>query len=153
MRETRCTSEIWTLCFGMWIVAVIFAAVLWSVFKTNDVAVLLALSVGGFLFFLIWFVVIGRNELAKARQKHKLAGSSSEFCLKGFYLNGHFFQPYEQAISTEQKNFRLLCRPPLEPEREAAVIRYLINEGLSERMWPHMSRRIEEEATWAFFAV
>jgi hypothetical protein len=40
----------------------------------------------------------------------------------------------------------------MEPEREAALIRYLINEGLSEQIWPQISRRIEEEATWAFFA-
>jgi hypothetical protein len=40
----------------------------------------------------------------------------------------------------------------MSPDREAAVIRYLINEGLSETMWPQISRRIEEEANWAFFA-
>jgi hypothetical protein len=39
----------------------------------------------------------------------------------------------------------------MDPEREAAVIRYLINEGLSESMWPQISNRIEEEAIWAFF--
>ncbi len=40
----------------------------------------------------------------------------------------------------------------MSPEREAAFIRYLIAEGLSETLWPQISRRIEEEANWAFFA-
>jgi hypothetical protein len=28
---------------------------------------------------------------------------------------------------------------------------YLINEGISEKMWPPISRRVEEEANWVFF--
>jgi len=152
MRETRCKSGIWALCFGMWIVAIVFAAVLWSAYKTYDIAALLALSAGGFLFLVIELILIRRNERLKVRQKDELTGYSKQLCLEGFYLNGLFFQPYEEAISTGHKKFRLLCSPPMEPEREAALIKYLINEGLSERMWPQISRRIEEEATWAFFA-
>ena len=152
MRETRCNSGIWALCFGMWIVAIVFAAVLWSAYKTYDIAALLALCAGGFLFWVIRLILIRRNERLKMRQKDELTEYSKQLCLDGFYLNGRFFQPYEEAISTGHKKFRLLCSPPMEPEREAALIRYLINEGLSERMWPQISRRIEEEATWAFFA-
>jgi hypothetical protein len=39
----------------------------------------------------------------------------------------------------------------MEPEREAACIRYLVNEGLIEELWPQMSQKIKEEADWAFF--
>lgn len=152
MRETRCASGIWVLCFGLWIVAIVFAAVIWSLYKSYDFAALLALCAGGFLFWLIRFILIRRNEPVKMRQQCELAGYSRELCLEGFYLNGRFFQPYEEAISIGRKKFRLLSRPPMEPERESALIRYLINEGLSEQMWPQISRRIEEEATWAFFA-
>ena len=152
MREVRCARGIWALCLGMWLVAIAFATVIWSVYKTCDTAVLMALCVGGFSFWLIERVLIGRNKPAKRQRKEELPEDPREFCFEGFYLNGHFFQPYEQLISTEQKKFRLLSRPPMEPEREAAVIRYLINEGLSERMWPLISRRIEEEASWTFSA-
>jgi hypothetical protein len=152
MRETRCASGVWALCFGLWLVAILFAAVVWSVYKSYDTVALLALCAGGFLFWLIRFILIRRNEAAKMRQKYESAGSSREVCLEGFYLNGRFFQPYEEAISIGHKKFRLLSRPPMAPEHEAALIRYLINEGLSEQMWPQISRRIEEEATWAFFA-
>lgn len=152
MREPRCASGIWALCFGLWIVAILFAAVLWSVYKSYDIVAVLALCAGGFLFWLIRFILIRRNEPVKMRQKYELAEYSRELCLEGFYLNGRFFQPYKEAISIGHKKFRLLSRPPMEPEREAALIRYLINEGLSEQMWPQISRRIQEEATWAFFA-
>jgi hypothetical protein len=84
--------------------------------------------------------------------KSELPGSSRELCLKDFYLNGYFFEPYEQASSSGRKQFRLSSTPAMSPEREAAFIRYLIAEGLSETLWPQISRRIEEEANWAFFA-
>jgi hypothetical protein len=28
----------------------------------------------------------------------------------------------------------------------------VINEGLTEKMWPRISQKIEEEAYWAFFS-
>jgi hypothetical protein len=59
---------------------------------------------------------------------------------KQFYLNGCFFQPYEQETSGERKQFRLLSEPPLKPEKEAAIIRYLINEGDPERRVAQMAR-------------
>jgi hypothetical protein len=39
----------------------------------------------------------------------------------------------------------------LTPEREAAFIRYIVNEGLIENIWRETSKKIEEEAKWAFF--
>ena len=38
----------------------------------------------------------------------------------------------------------------MDSEQEAACIRYLVNEGLIEELWPKMSQRIKEEADWAF---
>jgi len=35
---------------------------------------------------------------------------------------------------------------------EAALIRYLISEGLSETLWRQISDRIEAESHWAFLA-
>jgi len=103
----------------------------------------------------LWFIGFASTRhlaSAGAQVKSELAGSSGELCLKTFYLNGYFFRPVEQETSNGLKQFRLSSTLPLNPDHEAAVIRYLINEGLSERMWPEISTRIEEEATWAFFA-
>jgi len=46
----------------------------------------------------------------------------------------------------------LLSSPPVNPAQEAAFIRYLVNEGLVEAMWPNISGQIEEEANWAFLS-
>jgi hypothetical protein len=67
-----------------------------------------------------------------------------------FELNGYLFDAYERGINNGVSEFRLLSTPPVNPVQEAAFIRYLVNEGLIEIMWPNMSRRIEEEASWAF---
>jgi hypothetical protein len=109
------------------------------------------LSAGGFLFWLIGFVFMECGAPAEPNAQSR-TGSPGESCFMKFYLNGNFFQPYEQHTFGGRKQFRLLATPQLSPEREAAIIRYLINEGLTEKMWPRMSQRIEEEANWAFFA-
>jgi hypothetical protein len=77
-------------------------------------------------------------------------------CPKGnflgeFRLNGYFFGAYEREGENGSKQFRLVSSPKMEPEWEAACIRYLVNEGLIEEMWPQMSQKIKEEADWAFF--
>jgi hypothetical protein len=41
--------------------------------------------------------------------------------------------------------------PALTPEKEAALVRYMINEGLIEEFWRGMRQKIEEEGAWAFF--
>lgn len=38
------------------------------------------------------------------------------------------------------------------PDQEAAIIRYLVHEGLIDDMWPQSSKKIQEEANWAFFS-
>jgi hypothetical protein len=151
MQETRGTNGILAMCLAMLLATLIVAAVVWSEYKTYHFGTWMALWIGGFLFWLIGLALIGRGAPARTQPKHEFTEDSGELCLREFYLNGHFFQPYEQAISIGQKKFRLLSTPPMDPDREAAVIRYLLNEGLCERMWPQISRRIEEEATWAFF--
>jgi hypothetical protein len=68
------------------------------------------------------------------RDRKQLTGSIM-FAFRAYFLN----QAGAAVIASLHSN------------HEAAVIRYLINEGLSEKMWPPISRRIEEEANWAFF--
>ena len=68
----------------MWIVAIVVAAVLWSAYKTYDIAALLALCAGGFLFWVIRLILIRRNERLRMRQKDELTGYSKQLASKNF---------------------------------------------------------------------
>jgi hypothetical protein len=98
------------------------------------------------------FIFAGKGALAKPQLTYEFAERSGELCFREFHFNGYWLQPYEQTTSSDRKQFRLSSTPQISPDREAAVIRYLIHEGLSDKIWPGISRRIEEEAAWAFFA-
>ena len=65
-------------------------------------------------------------------------------------LNGCYFEAYEEE-NGDGKRFRLKSSPPLSPEREAGLIRYLIYEGIIEQRWPLLNGKIQEEAGWAFW--
>lgn len=69
-----------------------------------------------------------------------------------FYLNGHSFTPYEKEMDDGGRQFRLLSHPSVNPEQEAAIIRYMVHEGLIEEMWPQLTQKIQSEANWAFFS-
>ena len=73
------------------------------------------------------------------------------FYLGSFDLNGYSFKAYERGTANGGRQFRLISFPPLTPEREAAFIRYIVNEGLIENIWPETSKKLQEEANWAFF--
>jgi hypothetical protein len=152
MQKTRESNGIWALYLGTLLLVVIIAAVVWSEYKMYRLGIWIVLGTSGFVFWFIGFASTRHYGPTSPLGDSKSGGSSSEFGLREFYLNGYFFQPVEQETSGGRKQFRLLSTPPVSPEREAAFIRYLINEGLSEEMWPQISRRIEEEANWAFFA-
>ena len=72
-------------------------------------------------------------------------------CLGSLWLNGRYLVAYETQMPGDRKQFRLTSSLPLRPEREAALIRYLVVEGFVSRLWPQLSESIEEEAGWAFF--
>jgi len=152
MEKTRDRGGIWALYLGTMFLIVIVAATLWSEYKAYHLGAWTILCTGGFVFWFIGFAWSGHGRSADPQVKSELAGGSRELCLTEFYLNGCLFRPYEQETLSGRKQFRLSSTPQMSPDREAAVIRYLINEGLSEKMWPQISRRIEEEANWAFFA-
>jgi hypothetical protein len=145
MQKTRESNGSGALYLGTLLLIVNDSVVVWSEYETYHLGTWIVLCAGGFVF---WFIGFASTRHVKS----ELAGRSGELCLKEFYLNGYFFQPVEQETSNGRKQFRLLSTPQVSPEREAAFIRHLINEGLSEKMWPQISRRIEEEANWAFFA-
>ena len=152
MQKTRDIRGTWALYLGTKLLIVIVAATLWSEYKSYHLAAWIILCAGGFLFWFIGFVWSGHGASGHPRVKSELPGGFRELCLAEFYLNGCFFRPYEQETLGGRKQFRLSSTTQMSPDREAAVIRYLINEGLSEKMWPQINKRIEEEANWAFFA-
>ncbi|MBV8223814.1 MAG: hypothetical protein JO232_01340 [Verrucomicrobia bacterium] len=105
---------------------------------------------GGSILFLSGLVLIWIDA-----RRMKVACNGSGLTSEGTYLgkfelNGHLFEAYERRANNGASEFRLLSSPSVNPAQEAAFIRYLVNEGLIEAMWPNMSRQIEEEANWAF---
>jgi hypothetical protein len=150
MQETRVSKETWAFCLGTLLLVLIIAAVAWSEYQANHIGTWIAICAGGFVFCFIGFTCAGKGARANPQSRHQFA--EGELCLREFYFNGYWFQPYEQNTACGGKQFRLSSTPQISPDREAAVIRYLIHEGLGEKMWPQISSRIEEEANWAFFA-
>ena len=52
------------------------------------------------------------------------------------FLNGHYLLAYESQTVDGKKQFRLSGLVPLDPKEEAALIRYLVLEGLVTGLWP-----------------
>jgi hypothetical protein len=152
MQETRVSNEMWTFCLWTLLLILIVAGVVWSEYQANHIGAWIAICAAGFVFWFIGSAFARKGVPANPQLRHEFPKGSEELCLREFYLNGYWFQPYEQGMPGGRKQFRLSATPPISPDREAAVIRYLIHEGLSEKMWPQISARIEEEGNWAFFA-
>jgi hypothetical protein len=65
-------------------------------------------------------------------------------------LNGYTFEAYDRERENGCKQFKLIAWPRFSPEREAAHIRYMVDEWLIEVWWPETSKNIKGEADWAF---
>jgi hypothetical protein len=100
----------------------------------------------GGLFYLGWKDPSGEpswDELPQPGPKNIYLGSLN--------LNGYSLGAYECETDRDGTRFRLVSNPALTPQKEAALIRYMVNEGLIEKISRGMSKKIEEEAGWAFF--
>ena len=106
--------------------------------------------VGGSILFLSGLILIWIDAIGITAAQNGSALRSKGTYLGKFELNGYLFKAYERGTNKGASEFRLVSSPSLSPAQEAAFIRYLVNEGLIEVMWPKMSRQIEEEAGWAF---
>jgi hypothetical protein len=95
-------------------------------------------------------LVTGMDAIRMPVARNESALISRRSYLGKFRLNGYLFEAYEEGAENGVKEFRSISSPSVNPAREAAFIRYMVQEGLIEDMWPEMSRRIEEEANWAF---
>jgi hypothetical protein len=76
--------------------------------------------------------------------------SSKGIYLGSFKLNGFLIEAYERETSDGRKEFRLTTFPAVVTAQEAALVRYIVIEGLVENLWPQLSKRIHEETDWAF---
>jgi hypothetical protein len=129
-------------------IALIATAALQPVEQALDCAIYIAefATCGGGL-ALVW-----KDFYNSAGFPRQAPSKSSDRYLGAFRLNGCHMQAYErERIEDNCKEFRLLSTPKMDAELEAACIRYLVNEALIEELWPRMSKKIAEEARWAFF--
>ena len=94
---------------------------------------------------LIWLDTIG---LSAAGNQPVL--TANEVYLGKFKLNNYVFKAYECAAHDGRREFRLVSHPSISFAKEAAFVRYIVNEGLIEDMWPEISKQIEEDSDWAF---
>lgn len=98
--------------------------------------------VGGSVLFLSGLVFIWIDAICMTVARNRPVLTFEGNYLGKFELNGHLFEAYERGVDNGASEFRLLSSPALNPAQEAAFIRYLVNEGLIEVMWPKMSRQI-----------
>jgi hypothetical protein len=104
--------------------------------------------VGGSILFLSGLILVWIDARLTVTRTKPVKPKRSD--LGKFRLNGYVFEAYEQGVDNSVRKFRLLSSPSVDPAREAAFIRYMVHEGLTEVMWPKMRRQIEEKAKWAF---
>jgi hypothetical protein len=96
--------------------------------------------------FLIWFDLC-KLPTAWGEPTLKCEGTY----LGSFRLNNYLLEAYEMKANTKGAQFRLVASPSLNPAREAAFVRYMVQEGFIESMWPQMAKQIKDESKWAFF--
>ena len=121
----------------------------WDPLKT-DMRILI--YVGGSLIFLGGLFLICIDKIGLMALRHQSSLKYQGRFLGDFHLNGYAFEAYERAGNNSEKEFRLVASPSVSPAQEAAVIRYIIHEGLIEDLLPQMSKEIEGEASWAFLS-
>lgn len=151
MQKTNKRDSVWHLFAG--VLAADLGMLLiglggWDVLKTET---RILIYVGGSLLFLSGLFLIWIDATRMAALRHEPALEFTGTYLGKFQLNGYLFEAYERE-GHNGKEFRLVSSPSLSPAREAAFIRYIIQEGLIENLWPQMSKQIEEDANWAFLS-
>jgi hypothetical protein len=111
-----------------------------------------AIYIAGFATFGGGLALVWKDFYNSADFRSEAPSKLSGRYLGAFRLNGYHIRAYERERTEDNcKEFRLLSTPKMDAELEAACIRYLVNEALIEEFWPRMSKKIAEEARWAFF--
>ena len=141
MLKIRHTQGIWSVCVGI-LLAILSVGLMgfgiWHILPT------------GLLFLGVCFLIC-RHQQHTSNFQEKLALEGEGIYLGRFDLNSRSFEAYESASDKNGAQLRLTSFPTLTHEEEAAFIRYIVNEGLAENIWPGMGKKIAAEANWAFF--
>ena len=152
MRKARRESSGWPVCLGIFLAYVGIALIGFGGWYSVKPSLRWLIYLAGSIVFLTVIFLVWKDLLnARAYPEEPISPRGGHF-LGEFELNGHFFKAYELETAQDGRQFRLFSSPRLTPEREAAFIRYIVNEGLVEDLWQGLSKKIEEEATWAFLA-
>ena len=104
-----------------------------------------------FLLFIGILLFIRKAQQPTSNFQEKPALQREGIYLRRFDLNGCSFEAYECKSDKNGTQLRQTSFPRLTREQEAAFIRYIVNEGLVETIWPGMGKNIAAEANWAFF--
>jgi hypothetical protein len=104
-----------------------------------------------FLLFLGAFFLVGKDQQPTSNFQERPALERQGIYLGRCDLNGRSLEAYECESNKNGTQLRLTSIPTLTLEQEAAFIRYIVNEGLAENIWPGMGKKIAAEANWAFF--
>ena len=152
MQEAKKRDSVWHLLAGvalaeMGMLLIAFGG--WYALKSEA---RIMIYVGGGLLFLSGLIAIQIDAMGWPAVAQASPLQAQGKYLGHFRLNGYSLRAYEQQTNGGGKEFHLVSFPSMGHLREAAFVRYLIQEGLIENLWPQLSRQIKEEAHWAFLS-
>ena len=109
-----------------------------------------ALCIGGFVLCifggsLLWL----EGNVEPASCAETTAPFAGEY-LGEVYLNGYCLAAYGCEVSSSRKQFRLICSPPMGSVKEAALVRYMVREGLMHSCGQNKTNRSRTKRTGRF---
>ena len=140
----------WPLYAGVLFACVVMLLTLLGALDAGKIWIRILIYLAAFILCLGGVFLIGKASKVALQDEATIAAESA--CLRTFHLNVRSFAAYQKETGHGGKQFRLLSYPSVDPEQEAAIIRYMVREGLIEEMWPQLSQKIQDEANWAFFS-
>jgi hypothetical protein len=103
-----------------------------------------------FLLFLGVCFLVCKDQQPTSNFQERPALERQGIYLDSFDLNGRSLEAYECESDKNITQLRLTSIPTLTRAQGAAFIRYIVNEGLAENIWPGMGKKVAAEANWAF---
>ena len=145
-------EEAWVICAGILLVCFGMALIGFGRWSNLEISPGWPIYLAGSIFCLGGLFYLGWKDPSVESD----CGEPPQPGLKNIYLgsldlNGYSLRAYECETDLDGTRFRLVSNPAVSPQQEAALIRYIVNEGLIEKISRGMNKKIEEEAGWAFF--
>lgn len=144
-------EEAWVMCAGILLVCFGMALIGFGRWYNLDISQGWPIYLAGSSFCLGGLFYLGWKDPSVEPSWDELPQPGSKIYLGRVDLNGYSLRAYECETDRDGTQFRLVSMPAVNPQKEAALIRYIVNEGLIENISRGMSKKIEEEAGWAFF--